>query len=142
MEGKMGQFREALHGRLPGPKPHKEAAEHKPGYHGFDVHERSKARFSAGVALVLFLPLLSRPCRAIDRDPWWGKDKTLHFSASALIAVDGYAAASLVSKREEVRAGAGSLLAFAAGAAKEVCDRYAGGDPSLRDLTWDVVGKR
>jgi putative lipoprotein len=126
-----------------GPKQHKEAVAHKPGYHRLDVHECSKARFSAGIALVLFLCLAARPCRASDRDdadPWWGKDKALHFSASALIAVDGYAAASLVSKREAVRAGAGSLLAFAAGAAKEIYDRSAGGDPSLRDLTWDVVG--
>jgi len=107
------------------------------------VHARSKARFSAGIALVLFLHLLALPCRASDRDdadPWWGKDKALHFSASALIAVDGYAGASLVSKRETVRAGAGLLLAFAAGAAKEVYDQHAGGDPSFRDLTWDVIG--
>jgi putative lipoprotein len=107
------------------------------------VHVRSKARFSAGIALVLFVRLAARPCLASDRgdvDPWWGKDKALHLSASALIAVDGYAGASLFSRREGVRAGAGSLLAFTAGAAKEVYDRYAGGDPSLRDLTWDVVG--
>jgi putative lipoprotein len=109
------------------------------------VLERSKARLSAGVALVLFLhlDLAARPCRASgrdDADPWWGKDKALHFSASALIAADGYAAASLVSKREAVRVGAGSLLALAAGVAKEVYDTYAGGDPSPRDLTWDVVG--
>jgi uncharacterized protein YfiM (DUF2279 family) len=136
-------------GHFSAPKQHKEAAAHKPGYHGLDVNERSKARFSAGVGLVLLvllvllLHLLARPCRASDRDdadPWWGKDKTLHFSASALLAVDGYAAASLVSNREDVRAGAGALLALTAGAAKEVCDRYAGGNPSLRDLTWDVVG--
>jgi putative lipoprotein len=141
MEGKRGQFREALQEQDRGHKQHKEAIARKPGYHGVDVHVRSKARFSAGIALVLFLHLAARPCQARDdADPWWGKDKALHFSATALIAADGYAAASLVSKREAVRAGVGSLLAVTAGAAKEVYDRYAGGDPSLRDLTWDVVG--
>ena len=142
----MGQFREALQGGGRGQNQHKEAAARKPGYHELDVYVRSKARFSAGIALVLFvllLHLLARPCRASERDdadPWWGKDKALHFSASSLIAIDGYAAASLVSKREAVRASAGSLLAFTAGAAKEVYDKHAGGDPSLRDLTWDVIG--
>ncbi len=57
-----------------------------------------------------------------------------------MIAGDGYAGAGLFSQREGVRASAGAGLALAAGGAKEVYDRYAGGDASLRDLTWDVVG--
>jgi putative lipoprotein len=47
----------------------------------------------------------------------------------------------LSSPSARVRAsGVGAGLAIAAGAAKEVYDRYSGGDPSMRDLTWDVVG--
>ena len=84
--------------------------------------------------------LWSRPSRASDADPWWGQDKALHLSASFMIAGDGYAGASLLSRRESTRLGAGAGLALAAGAAKEVYDKYSGGDASLRDLTWDVVG--
>ena len=57
-----------------------------------------------------------------------------------MFAGDGYAGASVFSKRETARVGVGAGLAIAAGAAKEVYDRYSGGDASMRDLTWDVVG--
>ena len=90
-----------------------------------------------------FLPafcLVSRPCLATDSDPWLGQDKALHFSACFMFAGDGYAGASVFTQRESTRLGAGAGMAVAAGAAKEVYDRYSGGDASLRDLTWDVVG--
>jgi len=83
---------------------------------------------------------VSTPCLAADRDPWWGQDKALHFSACFMFAGDGYAGASVFSKRETTRLGTGAGLAIAAGAAKEVYDKYSGGDASVRDLTWDVVG--
>ena len=57
-----------------------------------------------------------------------------------MFAGDGYAGTSLLTKREGVRLGVGAGLAATAGVAKEVYDRYSGGDASLRDLTWDVVG--
>ena len=57
-----------------------------------------------------------------------------------MFAGDGYAGTSVLTKRESARVGVGVSLALAAGAAKEVYDRYSGGDPSIRDLTWDVVG--
>ena len=34
----------------------------------------------------------------------------------------------------------GAGLALGAGIGKETVDRYTGGDPSWRDLTWDVLG--
>jgi putative lipoprotein len=96
-------------------------------------------------ALAILVPLVplcfvSTPCLAADRDPWWGQDKALHFSACFMFAGDGYAGASVFSKRETTRLGTGAGLAIAAGAAKEVYDKYSGGDASVRDLTWDVVG--
>jgi uncharacterized protein YfiM (DUF2279 family) len=57
-----------------------------------------------------------------------------------MFAGDGYAGASAFSKREDTRLVAGAGLALAAGAGKEVYDKYSGGDASGRDLTWDVVG--
>lgn len=84
-----------------------------------------------------------------DADPWWGKDKALHFSACLLLAVDGYATEAVVegpggetnaTARELRRVLGGFALALAAGAGKEVYDGTTGGDASLRDLTWDAVG--
>jgi len=92
------------------------------------------------VLALLALCLLSAPCSAADKDPWWGRDKALHFSACFLFAADGYAGASVFTTRESTRLAAGTGLAVAAGAAKELYDKYAGGDASLRDFTWDVVG--
>lgn len=97
-------------------------------------------RFGTVALAFLSLCLLSAPCRAADGDPWWGQDKALHFSACFMFAGDGYAGASVFTKRESARLSTGAGLALAAGAAKEVYDRYAGGDASLRDFTWDVVG--
>ena len=90
------------------------------------------------VCLALFLDGgEGRPCRA---DDWFGRDKSLHFSVSMLLAGGGYAAAAGLSPREETRVAVASGFAFSMGIAKEVYDRYSGGDPSLRDLTWDLVG--
>lgn len=84
---------------------------------------------------------VSTPCaRASDRDPWFGHDKALHFSASAGIALTGYGAAALFTPREPPRLLAGGILALTAGVAKEIRDSQTGGDPSFRDLTWDAIG--
>jgi putative lipoprotein len=83
---------------------------------------------------------LAPPARATEHDPWFGRDKALHFSASFMLAGGGYAGTSLLTEKPAVRAATGAGLALTAGIAKEVYDRYAGGDPSWRDLTWDVVG--
>lgn len=73
-------------------------------------------------------------------DPWLGRDKALHFGASFALAGGGYAGTSLLSPSPTVRATSGAAIALGAGIAKEVYDRYAGGHPSWRDLTWDAVG--
>ena len=97
-------------------------------------------RFGKIALALLSLCVLCTTCLAAERDPWWGQDKALHFSACFMLAGDGYAGASVFSKRESTRLTTGAGLALAAGTAKEVYDRYSGGDASLRDLTWDVVG--
>ena len=77
---------------------------------------------------------------AADPDPWFGRDKALHFGATFTLASGGYAGTALLSERQSVRVAAGAGLAMTAGIGKEIYDRYAGGDASFRDLTWDVVG--
>jgi len=85
------------------------------------------------------LALVTRPASAED-DPWWGKDKALHFGVSAGLAAGGYAASSFVLDRPVERAAVGAGFALTLGAAKELYDLGAGGDPSWKDFTWDVAG--
>jgi putative lipoprotein len=80
-----------------------------------------------------------RAARAEDR--WLGRDKGLHFAASAAIAAAGYAASSPWIERPAGRAAVGASLALSAGVAKEIWDaREGGGDPSWKDLAWDAIG--
>jgi putative lipoprotein len=75
-----------------------------------------------------------------DRDPWFGRDKALHFGASVTLAAGGYAATSLVTDDRRIRLAVGGGFALSLGVAKELWDLQGHGDPSWRDLTWDVVG--
>jgi len=98
-------------------------------------------RLTAVALLIAALALLGVPhAVAAEEDPWFGRDKALHFGASLALSGAGYAGASAVTARTTGRLAAGAGLAMSAGIAKEVYDRYAGGDPSWRDLTWDVLG--
>ena len=91
------------------------------------------------IAIAANLLVGARAARA-DDDPWLGPDKALHFSLSALIAGGGYAAAVPITDDRRWRLAAGAGLAIAAGAGKEIADRYDGGDASWRDFTWDLIG--
>jgi putative lipoprotein len=103
-------------------------------------HANRSLRGLAGLlALALFLALVPK-ARAAAPDPWFGRDKALHFGATFTLASGGYAGTALFSERQGVRAAAGAGLGLGAGIAKEIYDRYAGGDASFRDLTWDVAG--
>ncbi len=91
------------------------------------------------IAIAAQLLVAARAARA-DGDPWFGRDKALHFSLSVAIAAGGYAAAVPLTDDRRWRVAAGAGLAIAAGAGKEITDRYDGGDASWRDFTWDVIG--
>jgi putative lipoprotein len=78
--------------------------------------------------------------RADDADPWLGRDKALHFGACAVISAGGYGAAALATDDWRVRVGVGAGAGLAAGVAKELWDLSGHGDPSGRDLAWDVAG--
>jgi putative lipoprotein len=95
-------------------------------------------------ALVLTgLTMSSAAARAQDADPWFARDKALHFDVSAGIAAAGYGVSAgwLVDARWKALA-IGGGVALAAGAGKELLDatHVLGGDPSWRDFTWDVIG--
>jgi putative lipoprotein len=94
-------------------------------------------RRALAVGLVL---ALSSPALAADPDPWFGRDKALHFAATASLAVAGYGGAALKTSDPVARAAVGGTLGLGAGIAKELFDLAGAGDPSWRDLTWDLVG--
>lgn len=77
---------------------------------------------------------------ASDPDPWLGRDKALHFGASALLAGGGYAAATGLTSERWKAVAFGGGFALAAGAAKEGLDALGMGTPSWRDFAWDVAG--
>ena len=85
------------------------------------------------------VPRIARADSA-NADPWFGRDKLLHFAASGSLAVVGYANASMLTESRPVRVGAGAALAVGAGVAKELWDLDGHGDPSWRDLSWDLLG--
>lgn len=97
---------------------------------------------SRGALAVALMVAILKPveARGQDRDPWFGRDKALHFGATFVLAGGGYAGGAALSERPAVRFGLGAGLAMGVGIGKEVFDRYAGGHPSWRDLTWDAVG--
>ncbi len=82
----------------------------------------------------------SARAQAADPDPWFGKDKALHFGISAGIASVLYAGAATQfdARYPPLLIAGGTTLAIGAG--KELYDLSGHGDPSWRDFTWDVIG--
>jgi putative lipoprotein len=83
--------------------------------------------------------LCSNAC-ASDADPWFGRDKALHFGVSVLLAAGGYAGSSIWLDTRAERAIAGASFSLTLGAGKELWDLSGHGDPSWRDFTWDAIG--
>lgn len=84
--------------------------------------------------------MMSTPARADSDDPWWGPDKALHFGVSAGLAGGAYGLASPLVGGYGERLAIGSGVALTAGITKELIDLSGAGDPSWRDLTWDLIG--
>jgi putative lipoprotein len=77
---------------------------------------------------------------ADDRDPWFGRDKALHFGVSVVLGAGGYAGSALIVDRPWQRALLGGAFSLTIGAGKELVDMTGYGDPSWKDFTWDVIG--
>ena len=89
--------------------------------------------------MLLVVTLTSRAYGG-DRDPWFGRDKKLHFGASAALAVTGYGVAAVTTESRTLRTFVGVSSAAVAGVGKELIDLAGYGDPSWKDLTWDGIG--
>jgi len=99
-----------------------------------------RARALAIVVAVAFALLTTSRAHAQESDPWFGRDKALHFTVSASLAMVAYAGASLKTDDRPTRIAAAITFALGAGLLKEAWDLTGHGDASWRDLTWDVVG--
>ena len=86
--------------------------------------------------------IVALPCsaRAADPDPWFGRDKALHFGASTGLAMGGYAVGTAIVDSEGGALLIGAAVSVTAGVTKECLDLAGLGDPSWKDLTWDGIG--
>ena len=73
-------------------------------------------------------------------DPWFAGDKLQHFFSSAFVQSISYASLRTTGLSHGTALAAASATTAVIGVGKEVHDRNAKGDFSLRDLTWDAAG--
>jgi putative lipoprotein len=88
---------------------------------------------------VLFVALFGGPPRS-NEDPWFGRDKLLHFTVSAAVQC---AAHSVLHANGNDYGGASrgaALATLTVGIGKEIWDKNHGRDASWRDLAWDGAG--
>ena len=98
-------------------------------------------RLLLAAGIVLVASLAAQPAaQAAEPDPWFGRDKAMHFSVSFALAGNAYADSTPFTKRAGIRVLTAVGVALSAGIAKEVYDHYEGRGFSWRDLTWDAVG--
>lgn len=97
------------------------------------------ARIAGAILAAAICVSLAAPARA-DDDPWTGKDKTLHFAVSGGISAGAYTGGAFLFDARRDALIFGGAVALAAGIGKEIADLAGAGDPSWKDLTWDVMG--
>ncbi len=91
-------------------------------------------------SLTLAAPVFLFALHARAEDDWFGRDKALHFGASAALAGTSYGVTTAFTERRSTGLLVGAGVALGAGLAKEGYDALGYGTPSWRDLAWDVVG--
>jgi putative lipoprotein len=92
------------------------------------------------VEVVFLTTLATPPAKAADPDPFWGKDKALHFVSAGVLAGAGYAVTTALTNDRWKAFAVGGAVGLGAGAAKEGLDALGYGDPSWKDFAWDAIG--
>ena len=95
---------------------------------------------AAPLAAALLLAPAAAQAAPPDPDPWFGPDKTAHFTLSTFIAAGGYGTTAIFDDRLATRVAFGAGLGIVVGAGKELWDLAGHGNPSWKDFTWDVIG--
>jgi putative lipoprotein len=73
-------------------------------------------------------------------DRWFGSDKVKHFFMAAFVESGSFSALRLTGMHRTPALNSAIGVAAGVSVGKEVYDRYSGGDPSFKDLTWDGLG--
>jgi putative lipoprotein len=113
------------------------------GYHGEPLVERRPRKSTLRmftVALVGAFASIATNARAAGEDPFWGRDKALHFAFAGAIAGAGYGVTTAATPDRWKAFAVGGAAAVGAGALKEGLDAAGLGDPSWKDFAWDVIG--
>jgi putative lipoprotein len=100
-------------------------------------------RWVATATLLASLATLTtapRHARAADPDPWFGRDKALHFGVSTVLAAGAYGVMTTQFRARYPPLLIAGGFTLAIGAGKEGLDALGFGDPSWKDFTWDVIG--
>jgi putative lipoprotein len=81
-------------------------------------------------------------CRAPEHSPdaWFGPDKLQHFFTSAFVQSVGYGVLRRAGAENSPAIAGASVVTAIVGVGKEVRDRRAKGEFSVRDLAWDAAG--
>jgi putative lipoprotein len=93
-----------------------------------------------GFLLACLLVVTTDVERARADDAWLAPDKGLHFGVSLGLAASGYGLSTVFLEPPRYRALVGFSFALSLGLAKEAWDAAGHGDPSWRDVTWDILG--
>ena len=101
---------------------------------------RRRASLPVTLAVASAMIAAAAPARAADPDPFWGKDKALHFAVAGVIAGTGYAVTTGLTEDRWKAFAVGGGVALGAGALKEGFDALGYGDPSWKDFAWDAIG--
>jgi putative lipoprotein len=90
---------------------------------------------------------LTLPCASLraeepagDSDPWFGPDKAAHFGVTFGLSAAGYGAGVAAFDERWAAITLGSSVALGLGALKEALDAAGLGQPSWKDIAWDVLG--
>src|SRR5690242_584352 len=73
-------------------------------------------------------------------DRWFAADKVKHFVMAAFVESGSFSALRLTGMHRAPALDAAIGAAAGVSVGKEVYDRFSGGDPSFKDLTWDAAG--
>ena len=72
-------------------------------------------------------------------DSWIGRDKAKHVLVSAMVHSVAFSATRIVADRQPAQA-VGAAAVVSVGLLKEIADRKAGRQFSVRDLLWGIAG--
>jgi len=90
-----------------------------------------------GLALFLSVQLWHDPS---GTDRWLAVDKAKHFIAAAFVQSASFSLFRAAGLHRGAALAGATVVSSAVSVGKELYDFRPGGDPSLRDLTWDAAG--